>query len=81
MPSDIDYDDTDDLIAASIEIDNYDFQDSGDADDRVSLVLYQAPDGRFFRYVLDVGINSAWEGALNELTWFGDQRPDDWTSK
>lgn len=78
MTDELDYGDTDALTDASSEIDSYDYRDENDDDDRVSLILYQAPDGRYFRYVADVGMNSPWEGSLGKVKWFGTALPEDW---
>ena len=57
------------LIAKSTEIDTYDFAHESDEDDYVSMVLYQAPDDRFFRHIIASGMSSSWAGATDIIEW------------
>ncbi|WP_298362798.1 hypothetical protein [uncultured Litoreibacter sp.] len=66
------------IIAKSILIGSHDHMDPADGDSYVTIHLYQAEDGRFFRHIEASGMNSVFSGAEDFIEWLGTSYDDSW---
>ena len=64
-----DTDDNDALLTASTQIGSSDWERGEDEDNYITARLYQAVDGKHFRYIESSGMNSRYGGAGNIVEW------------
>jgi hypothetical protein len=79
MPTQIDDDELDGVLATAGEIDSYDYRNPDDVDDYLSATLHSTPDGRHFRYVINSGMDSVFAGAGNFGEWLSPAELAKWS--
>lgn len=67
-----------DLPEISTRVDEFDYVNSDDEDDYLSIALYKHPDGRHFRWIDGSGMNSVFVGVLGFDAWLSDDQIAKW---
>lgn len=67
------------LLETSEKLEEFDWRDEVDEDNYLSLELYKAPNGQYFRYVVASGMNSVITGAQGSIEWLDEKDIAVWT--